>query len=404
MKLIHTSDWHLGHELFTYDRSEEQLSFLEQLREIVREEQPDALVVSGDIYHTSTPSNTTMRLFTNGLDQIRMACPTMQLVVTAGNHDSSSRLEVTRSIWEHLHVSIVGRIQRTPTGIDWDRHLIPIHSVAGELIGWIVAMPHVFPANYPGFEEGIPREERPRHFFQALGKRLCERNETHLPVVLMAHLAVAGSDTTGHDESRGGMDYVEMGLFDAIPYDYLALGHIHCPQNVCGTRARYCGSPLAVSFDETYPHSVTVVEIDAAGSVPRIRLHPIQNPWPLKTWPEEAVEIEKAFQLLETFPADEPCYLRLHVKRKDVVPTYALERAISLTASKQCRFCRFLWEESQHTAAGSARPLDVDQFQSLSPVEVAERYYQDTYGEEMDAELRQLLQQTLQDVQQAANN
>ena len=92
MKLINTNDWQLGHELFTYDRSEEQLSFLEQLREIVREEQPDALVVSGDVYHTSTPSNTTMRLFTNGLDQIRMACPTMQIVLTAVNHDSSSRL------------------------------------------------------------------------------------------------------------------------------------------------------------------------------------------------------------------------------------------------------------------------------------------------------------------------
>ncbi|MGM9760123.1 MAG: exonuclease SbcCD subunit D [Parabacteroides sp.] len=400
MKIIHTSDWHLGQELFTYDRTEEQQAFLEQLREIVREEQPDALVISGDIYHTSTPSNATMRLFTDGLDRIRLACPTMQIVVTAGNHDSSSRLEVTRVLWDHLRVSVVGRIARTDSGIAWDRHVIPVSRPDGEIKGWIVAMPHVFPQNYPALEENTPREERPTRFFEALGRQLEAVNQPRKPVVMMAHLAIAGSDTTGHDESRGGMDYMELQQLDAIAYDYLALGHIHCPQNLHGSRARYCGTPLPVSFDENYPHSVTVVEMERPGEAPRLRVCPIHNPWPLKVWPKEAVEIDEALKLLETIPDDERMYLCLHVRRRDVIPSYATERAFAATAGKRCRFCRFKWDEEKTHDRTVAPQLDLEQIQSLSPVQVADLFYQDNYGEVMDERLRLLLEQTVEEVRQ----
>lgn len=73
MKIIHTSDWHLGQEFYTYDRTQEHEAFLDQLAMIVREEKPDALVISGDIYHTSAPSNSVMRFFTDRLDRIRQA-------------------------------------------------------------------------------------------------------------------------------------------------------------------------------------------------------------------------------------------------------------------------------------------------------------------------------------------
>ena len=91
MKILHTSDWHLGHTLYNYDRTAEQQAFLRQLTRIVTEEQPDAMVVSGDIYHYSSPAAATQKMYTDAMLNIHQACPGMAIVVTAGNHDSSSK-------------------------------------------------------------------------------------------------------------------------------------------------------------------------------------------------------------------------------------------------------------------------------------------------------------------------
>ena len=112
MKILHTSDWHLGHALYNYDRSEEQICFLNQLTGIVQEEQPDVMVVSGDIYHYSTPSAATQKMYTDGLLRIHQACPSMTIVVTAGNHDSSSKLEIDSNLWDHFRVKVIGHIER----------------------------------------------------------------------------------------------------------------------------------------------------------------------------------------------------------------------------------------------------------------------------------------------------
>ena len=87
MKILHTSDWHLGHTLYNYDRTVEQQAFLRQLTRIVTEEQPDAMVVSGDIYHYSSPAAATQKMYTDAMLNIHQACPEMTIVVTAGNHE-----------------------------------------------------------------------------------------------------------------------------------------------------------------------------------------------------------------------------------------------------------------------------------------------------------------------------
>ena len=92
-KFIHTSDWHLGQSFYGYDRSEEQQDFLEQLADIVRQHQPDALLVSGDIFHTATPSNAAVKMYVDAMLNIHDACESTTIVVIAGNHDSASRLD-----------------------------------------------------------------------------------------------------------------------------------------------------------------------------------------------------------------------------------------------------------------------------------------------------------------------
>ncbi len=171
----------------------------------------------------------------------------MQIIITAGNHDSSSKLsEINRNLWKYAGVTVVGSIRRDEAGqVDLERHIVEVKNGCGELKGYVIALPHVYPQNFPALDEEVPREERQYHFIQTLLNRVKERNQRNLPVVLMAHLALTGSDITGQDDGRGGMEYTDIRLMGE-GYDYLALGHIHFPQTLSGGRARYCGSPLPV--------------------------------------------------------------------------------------------------------------------------------------------------------------
>ncbi len=397
MKILHTSDWHFGQEFYSYDRTEEHKSFLQQLRTIVADEQPDVMVVSGDIYHNSTPSNTVMRMFTDGLEQICSACPTMQVVVTAGNHDSSSRLEVTRNLWSHIGVTVIGRVEKEGNDINFDRHIIGIHDKHGILIGYVVAIPHIFAQSFPIINPEAPREERQYIFFKALAERVKEINTLGLPVVMTAHMAVTGSDITGHDEIRGGMEYIDLSTLQ-VDYDYLALGHIHCPQTI-GRNARYCGSPIPVSFDERYEHSVTLAEIEGRGAEPLIRTVKINNPWPLKTFPKDALPFDEALEQLSKFPDDEKAYIRLNVRLDDVAPHNALERAAAVIREKKCRFCCFKWERPEAETVHKQTFADVEQMKSHSPVEIAEIYYSHRFGHPMNENLKTMLEQVVKRIE-----
>ncbi len=396
MKILHSSDWHLGQEFYSYDRTEEHTSFLNQIRQIVADEQPDAMVVSGDIYHTAAPSNTTMRLFTDHLLKIQEACPFMKIIVTAGNHDSSSRLEITRNLWERVNVEMIGRINRYNDTIDFDRHIISINGKDNRPTGIIVAIPHVFPQSFPLVSEDTPREKRQSAFWAALNNRLNEINTEKLPVVLMVHMAISGSDITGHDESRGGMDYVDI---DSIPvdYDYMALGHIHCPQliNGAGTRARYCGTPIPVSFDENYEHSVSLVEI-TSGAEPTVRTIKINNPIPLKTIPEEAAPYTDVLKELATIDSCAKMYVRLNIRLDNNVPKQIREQAIDSLRDKQARFCTIKWER-EPTATDKNQPIHIttDDMLTASPLEIAKLHFKRLYDTDMGQDMIDMLNEVI---------
>ena len=136
MKILHTSDWHLGQQLFEYDRSEEQQDFLRQLCHWVAAEQPDALIVSGDVFHYCSPSAAAQRLYTDALVEFHETCPSMQIIITAGNHDSSSKLEINRNLWKYAGVTVVGSIRRNEAGqVDLERHIVEVKNGCGELKG-----------------------------------------------------------------------------------------------------------------------------------------------------------------------------------------------------------------------------------------------------------------------------
>ena len=155
MKILHTSDWHLGHVLYGYDRTEEQQAMLEQMAGIVEQQKPDVFLLCGDVFHTSQPSNAVQTMLSEGLVKIHEACPQMVIVMTAGNHDSGSKHEIFRTPWRALNVYAIGRLEKEKP----EEHII---EVPGK--GYIIAVPYVNEMNLP---EG---------FFQQLLDKVAERN------------------------------------------------------------------------------------------------------------------------------------------------------------------------------------------------------------------------------------
>ncbi|EJX03918.1 nuclease SbcCD, D subunit [gut metagenome] len=383
MKILHTSDWHLGHTLYHFDRTEEQSALLDQLVDLTNREKPDVFLVSGDLYHTSQPSAAVQKLFAQTMVRLHDAHPAMTLVVTAGNHDSGSRHEVFRLPWEALNVHAIGQLDKA----NLDRHLI---EVPGK--GFVVAVPYVHESFLP---DG---------FFQQLLDRVAERNPQQLPVVLSAHLTVQGCDFTGHDRATeatvGGIDAWNVSQLGE-GYDYLALGHIHRPQFVHTGRhnVRYSGTPMAVSFDENYPHTVSIVEIGQRGDTPQVREVEIHNPRPLVTLPAQGTATwEEAQQLLRQFPDDQPAYLRVKVVVEDFLPVEAPLKAAALCEGKEARFCLLQTVRSESEKA-ERESLSVETFQQVDPLDLVRRYAADI-GSNFDSEMEALFREAVESLKQ----
>lgn len=394
-KFIHTSDWHLGQNFYGYDRSEEQNHFLRQLVDIVRQHQPDALLVSGDIFHTAAPSSAAVTLYVNAMLDIHNTCPKMAIVVIAGNHDSASRLQCDSRLWELAGVRVLGGIARDSEGLaDLDRHIIHVKDK-----GIVAAVPFAYPASFPLVnDEHVGSDQRQPVYFQSLLDHVNAQNPAQLPVVLMAHLAVNGSDFTGHEV--GMMECVEVGVL-GNGYDYAALGHIHRPQDV-SERTRYCGTPLAVSFDEQCEHSVSIVEIDAHGSMPRVTTERIENIKPLRTIPAgPPVDFEAALEQLQVLVPDERAYVRLNVLVDRYLPNGAQERAALAVADKQCRFCE-IKKTAIVEASHAVRQMTMEEFNHKHPIEVAQQFYLEKYQREMTDEEKEMFNYVYQLVQEEA--
>ncbi len=339
MKVLHTSDWHLGHRLYNYDRSDEEAHFFGQLAELVARERPDALLVSGDVYHTGTPGNDVAKAFTRRLVEVLDGSPETETVIVAGNHDSYSRLEIDEALWRRLKVRIVGTPGEDSDGVaDFSRNVIRI---GGK--GIVAAVPFCHPRNFPSVAGGA-ETDRTSAYFHGLRAYVEAQNPSRLPTILMAHLAVGkDTDLAGHDPVAviGGEECVEQSALGA-GYDYVALGHIHCPQWLKGGRvARYCGTPRAVNFDETYPHGVDVVEV-AAGKEPELRTEVLEPLRGLKTLGgKSGLPFEDALKELSAADLPSGAYVRLNVAlaADENVQVEWTERARKAAADRSLRFC-----------------------------------------------------------------
>jgi len=379
MRILHTSDWHLGHVIHNYDRTEEQMSMLQQMEQLVEEHKPDVFLLCGDVYHTAQPSSSVQKMFADALVRIHQAHPDMFIIVTAGNHDSGARHEVFQTPWRALHVYAIGALDKEHP----EEHIIEIPGK-----GYVIAVPYCH-------ERNIPED-----FFLTLTEMVKQRNEAGLPVILSAHTTVSGCDYSGHEDvtefSVGGIDGLNREVF-GDDYDYLALGHIHNAQFVPqqNHRIRYCGTPLPISFDEKQDHSVSIVDIAARGEEPQVDTYPIVNPRPLVTLPVDGYKPwDEVIKLLDNYPADIPSYIRLNVEVEDFLPFDANAQALALTKGKSCRFCYTNAKRKERERA-QVRTMTVAEFQQETPIEIM-RKYAAARGEEFGDELQELFTEVVE--------
>lgn len=390
MKIIHTSDWHLGHLLYGYSREEEHKSMIEQIVKMVREHQPDAFVLSGDVYDNSQPSASVQKMLQDALLELHRACPEMQIVSIAGNHDSGTRHEIFSSPWRELNVTMLGTIGRDS---DLEQYIV---EVPGK--GWIVAVPYT------------AQRFMPERVYERLAELVAERNTQSLPVVLMAHLAVEKCDWRGHelsdDKIIGGLDCQSIEEF-GTGYDYVALGHIHKNQTL-GKEERvcYCGTPLPLSFDEVYSgnlHGVMLVECEGHGMPAKKEMLQIEPLWPLVNLPlthadDETDDPDAGFadwktvkRELERFDPEAQVYIRLNVLVDNYLEAGANGEAEQIAQGKAYRFCRPInakrrtLTDTQHQAS-SSRQYTTSEFSQMKAMTVAEEYFKTkniTFTDEM---------------------
>lgn len=380
MKIIHTGDWHIGVELYGHDRSEEHREFFDRLVRLMSDERPDALVVSGDVFDRMLPSQAAQRIYLESLIRLHEASPTTEIVVTAGNHDSASRLEIYRKLWIPFQVHVVGYIERCGAEVNQGKHIIRIADK-----GFVVALPYTYPHNFPPVEDGGDRQ---RAFVDSLMAEVGRVNPEGLPIVLMAHLAVSGSDFVGHREevmamgaeSRTMVGNLEVMTFDQLGdgYDYLALGHIHRPQVIRGSggRAYYAGAPFAMSFDEDFEHSVYVVELEGRG-LPKVTPVPIATRRRLRTLPEKPEPLDEVLRRLSAeIGAQEETLLRVNLAVDGSVPVDAEERIMGVLKSKPgCVLCQIKYTDSRELRANE--PDRIEMYHAVrenNPMDVARQY------------------------------
>ena len=277
LKLLHTSDWHIGRTLYSRKRYEEFGAFLTWLADTIQQNEIDALLVAGDIFDTSAPSNRAQELYYRFLCRVAASC-CRHVVVVAGNHDSPSFLNAPKELLKALDVHVVGSSTESPE----DEVLVLRNDQdTPELI--VCAVPYLRDRDIRVAEAGESVEDKERKLIDgirthyatvaALAEQKREELGANIPIVGTGHLFTAGGQTVDGDGVRelyvGSLAHVTAGLFPSS-FDYLALGHLHVPQKVNSTETiRYSGSPLPMGFGEARQQkSVCQVEFNnSAASV-----------------------------------------------------------------------------------------------------------------------------------------
>ena len=405
MKILHTSDWHLGHSLRGFDRHFEHQCFLDWLLGQIRERDIDALLVTGDIFDNANPSSASQKQLYRFLQAAREAAPYLRVVLIAGNHDSPGRLEAPSPLLDLFETRVVGQTGRKPDGeIDLDELIVPLRDRHDALRAWCLAIPFLRPGDVPRSESEVDAYTAGVEalYRQAL-RRALECRQPGQAIIALGHCHLDGAAVSEDSERRivlGGLESVSAAMFDQT-IAYVALGHLHRPQKVGGQdRIRYSGSPLPMSFSEIdYPHQVVCVELEGERleSVESIPIPRAVDLLRVPTRPEPLSDVLSRLAALEfpepRLPEERWPYLeaRLLLDAPEPGARAAIE---SVLADKPVRLAGIdvNYRRSVDSAGTAVDPVLSD-LSRLRPEDVLQRHYRNQYGGELPAELLQAFQE-----------
>lgn len=412
MKILHTADWHIGQLFHEYDRTYEHQQFLNWLLEALVNARIDVLLISGDVFDLSNPSAASIKLFYSFLNQAVKASPELQIIVTAGNHDSASRLESPKPLLESSNIHIIGIVEKNVDGsIEYENLVVPLKNKDGTIKAWCLAVPFLRMGDYPVISDTEnPYAEGVAAFYVEAFDYACAKKQANEPVICMGHLHAQQTDMTDVDKLveraiMGGIECIGATAFQE-EIRYVALGHIHKAQQISGKEhIRYCGSPIPMSFSElNYKHQVIVFDLEEQG-IYNLKSVEIPVSIALKRVPLVHSSLAEVINALQQLPAagtnlQSAPYLEVRVLLDGPEPglRQKIETAVN---GKDVRLAKIdARYPTANITGGNPTAVAEDNLRELQPKDVFKKVYQSKYNNTVPVELLQLFNQVTQELAQ----
>lgn len=400
MRILHTSDWHLGQNFYTKSRAAEHQAFLDWLLKAAVEHEVDAIIVAGDIFDTGSPPSYARELYNRFV--VNLQATQCQLIVLAGNHDSVATLNESRELLACLNTRVIASAQQDPAS-----QAILLNRRDGSPGAVLCPIPFLRPRDILRSRSGQSGSEKQQQLLEAITQHYeacynaaCAlRGEHTLPIIATGHLTTVG--VTKSDAVRdiyiGTLDAFPAHLFPAA--DYIALGHIHRAQKVAASEhIRYSGSPIALSFDETGKEkSVFLVEFND-GKLRDVTALPVPVSQPLAVIKGTLEEIARALEQWRDAPAEPKVWLDIEIATEQFL--HDMQRQIT-RLTEELPVEVVLLRRSRELREKSLGTLQTETLSELGVEEVFERRLQQEALEEEEARrLRTLFAQTLESLHQ----
>ena len=396
MRILHTSDWHLGQNFYSKSRAAEHDAFLTWLLATAEEHLVDAIIVAGDIFDTGSPPSYARELYNRFV--VKLQQTGCHLVVLAGNHDSVATLNESKDILAWLKTTVVASAGSAP-------FYLPLRDGSPGAV--FCPVPFLRPRDIMTSQAGLSGQEKQLHLLQAITdyyqqqyQAACElRGDSVLPIIASGHLT-----TVGASKSDAVRD-IYIGTLDAFPAqnfppaDYIALGHIHRPQKPGGQEhIRYCGSPIALSFDETGNSKYVNLVTFSAGKLADVTALEVPVTQQLAVIKGDLESIRQQLEQWRGSPTDAPVWLDIEIATEDYLSDMQRKiQALTADLPVEVLLVRRSREQRERILAGERR-------ETLSELKVEEVFARRLAQEELDdiqiSRLQSLFSETLHSLNQ----
>ncbi|MFQ1929660.1 exonuclease SbcCD subunit D C-terminal domain-containing protein [Aeromonas veronii] len=406
MKILHTADWHLGHQLHGHDRRFEHDAFLDWLSDTLKAREIDALLVAGDLFDTANPPASAWQQLYRFLARLRAEMPHLNMVLIGGNHDSPSKLDAPHELLRAFDLHLVGSISRDSEGkLETDRLLVPLQDREGNIAAWCAAVPFLRSSDLRVEQLAEGQDRLIEGVRQVYAEVLAEgraRCGEELPLIAMGHAYLAAGQLSELSERRvlgGNQHALPVDLFAAA--DYTALGHLHLAQSPA-EGVHYSGSPLPLSLAEAnYNHQVLEVTF-TEGKLAGLERIPVPRTVEMIRLPQSPLdEALEAIEALDLPASPQEAQPFLEVRLQLPKPEARIrERILAAIADKPVRLAR-ISTQYQGSGEGLADGRERRRLDELSPTEVFRLCYQRQFEGEPEAGLVASFEEILEQVKES---